>query len=70
MAGGELKRKKEHLHTWACQKKQMYEWRVNEKGIQEFRVVERLVCKYEGCGKVCKSKAGLMMHKNRMHIGA
>ena len=31
------------------------------------RVVERLVCTYEGCGKVCKSKALLRMHEKRMH---
>ena len=31
------------------------------------RVVERLLCRYEGCGKVCKLKAGLTMNEKRMH---
>ena len=26
-----------------------------------------LVCRYEGCGKVCRNKAGLVMHEKRMH---
>ena len=25
------------------------------------------VCRYEGCGKVCRNKAGLVMHEKRMH---
>ena len=29
--------------------------------------VSTLVCDYEGCGKVCKSKAGLTNHIKRMH---
>ena len=28
---------------------------------------ESLVCEVEGCGKVCKSKAGLTIHRKRMH---
>ena len=31
------------------------------------RVVERLVCRYDGCERVCRSKAELMMHEKRMH---
>ena len=23
--------------------------------------------RYEGCGKVCRNKAGLVMHEKRMH---
>ena len=34
---------------------------------RNIRVVERLVCRYEECGKVCKSKAELTMHEKRMH---
>ena len=26
-----------------------------------------LVCRYEGCGKVCRNKAGLVMHEKRKH---
>ena len=26
-----------------------------------------LICRYEGCGKVCKNEAGLVMHEKRMH---
>ena len=25
-----------------------------------------LICRYDGCGKVCRNKAGLVMHKKRM----
>ena len=27
---------------------------------------EELRCRYEGCGKVCRNKAGLVMHEKRM----
>ena len=28
---------------------------------------EKLRCRYEGCGKVCRNKVGLVMHERRMH---
>ena len=31
------------------------------------RMVERLVCRCEGCDKICKPKAGLTMHEKKMH---
>ena len=35
------------------------------------RNVERgegeLICRYEGCGNVCRNKAGLVTHEKRMH---
>ena len=26
-----------------------------------------LMCRYEGCGKVCRNKAGLVIHEKSMH---
>ena len=42
--------------------------RESTRGERNFRVEEvQLICSAEGCGKVCKSKAGLAIHKKRMH---
>ena len=30
-------------------------------------MVERLVCRYNGCDKVCRSWAGLTMHEKRLY---
>ena len=29
-----------------------------------------LTCRYEGCGKICRNKAGLTIHQKRMHRAA
>ena len=57
-----------HLDVWERQRGKKY---VMGRGEQE---VERnvsaevdLVCRYEGCGKVCKAKGGLVLHQKRMH---
>ena len=34
------------------------------------RAENDLVCKFDGCGKVCRSKAGLTMHQKRLHRAA
>ena len=50
----------DHLCKWECQKRKQYEWGENEEHMERnVRVVEIVVCRYEGCGKVCKSKAEL-----------
>ena len=38
--------------------------------MRDVHVENELECKYEGCGKVCKSKAGLTVHQKRMHRAA
>ena len=57
-----------HLYKRECQKGKQYKWGKNEERMEKIvRVLERLVCTYDGCGKVCKSKARLKMHEKRMH---
>ena len=62
----------EHLDRWETQKGHGYRWEQGEKRL--VRNVERgeeeeLRYRYEGCGKVCGNKAGLVMHEQRMHRG-
>ena len=57
-----------HLHKWERQKGHEYEWSENEERMtRNVRGRLTMVCRYEGCGKVCKSRAGLTMHEKRMH---
>ena len=57
-----------HLDVWERQQGHSYEWGVNESMCErnERRVID-LTCRYEGCGLVCKSKAGLVVHQKRKH---
>ena len=57
-----------HLDKWERQQGHRYDWGPNERMIErnDRRVID-LVCKYEGCGKVCKSKGGLTLHQKRIH---
>ena len=57
-----------HLDKWERQQGHMYEWGANERMCErnERRVID-LVCRYEGCEKVCKSKAGLVQHQKWKH---
>ena len=59
----------EHLVRWERRKEHGYRWEQGEE--RQVRNVERgegeLICRYEGCGKVCRNKAGLVMHEKRMH---
>ena len=57
-----------HLYGWECQKGHRYEWGADENRLERnVKRVNVLVCRYEGCGRVCKSRAGLTMHEKRMH---
>ena len=57
-----------HLYKWECQGGHKYEWRRNERRLdRNKRRVNTFICRYEGCEKVCKSRAGLTMHEKRMH---
>lgn len=60
-----------HIESWDRQQGHRY-----ERGEREVRVDNRnsekaeadpLQCKYDGCGKVCKSRGGLAIHVKRMH---
>ena len=58
-----------HLDVWERQRGHEYVWGENEVALS--RNIDRgeldLTCRYEGCGKVCKSKGGLTIHQKRMH---
>ena len=59
----------EHLDRWERQKGHGYRWEQGEERLVRnvVRGEVELVCRYEGCGKVCRNKAGLVMHEKRMH---
>ena len=50
----------EHLDRWERQKGHGYRWEQGEERLVRNvgREEEELVCRYEGCGKVCRNKAG------------
>ena len=57
-----------HLDEWERQKGHRYEWAPGVVPLnRNVRAPRGLVCEYEGCGKVCKSKAGLVAHQRRIH---
>ena len=63
-----VKERVEHIDLWVAQKGNRYEWRQGEERVDRSQRSERgLICEYEGCGKRCKSKAGLTIHQKRMH---
>jgi len=63
----------EHIEVWEKQQGHRYEWgngegKVDRNVVQDRgEVVEGFRCHWEGCGKVCKSKGGLVVHEKRMH---
>ena len=59
----------EHLDRWERQKGHGYRWEQGEERLVRnvVRGEGELVCRYKGCGKVCRNKAGLVMHEKRMH---
>ena len=60
-----------HLYEWECQNGHEYEWGANEERLERNVQGENdLECKFEGCGMICRSKAGLTMHQKRVHRAA
>ena len=62
----------EHLDRRDRQKGHGYWWEQGNEKNERLernvgRVEEELRCKYEECGKICRSKAGLVMHEKRKH---
>jgi len=57
------------IDKWERQRAHGYRWAEDEMAVtRNARVnVDSLVCRYEGCERVCKSRAGLTMHEKRMH---
>ena len=69
-----VRERMERLYLWEKQMGHKYEWRDGEERVQRSEcVVEEEVegggflCRYEGCGKVCKSGGGRTIHEKRMH---
>ena len=59
------------LYEWECQNGHEYEWRADEERKERNKQAEiDLVCKFDGCGMVCKNKAGLTVHQKRLHRAA
>ena len=60
-----------HLEKWERQRGHKYDWADGEVTLERnvgMGVEERgFVCRYEGCLRVCKSKAGRTAHERRMH---
>ena len=57
-----------NFERWERQQSHRYVWGSNESMIdRNDRRVFELVCRYGGCGKVCKSKWGLVQHQKRIH---
>jgi len=63
-----VKERMNHVDVWERQRGHRYEWQGDKRMIDrnERRVID-FVCRYEGCGKVCRSKAGLVMHQKWKH---
>ena len=53
-----VQQRMDHVYKWECQKGHTYEWGTNERSM---RGGIDLVCRYEGCGEVCLSKAGQVL---------
>ena len=69
-----VRERMERAHMWEKQKGHKYEWREGEERVERsgWVVVQEVegggfLCRYEGCGKVCKSVAGRVIHEKRMH---
>ena len=69
-----VRERMERVYVWEKQKGHQYEWRDGEERVQrsEHVVVEQaegggFPCRWEGCGKVCKSGGGRTIHEKRMH---
>ena len=69
-----VRERMERVHVWEKQRGHRYAWSDGEERVQrsECVVVEEaegggFMCRYEGCGKVCKSGGGRTIHEKRMH---
>ena len=64
-----VKNRMGHIDRWESQRGHLYRWGTGEEELSRNSVRPRvdLVCRYDGCGKVCKSKGGLTLHQKRIH---
>ena len=69
-----IRNRMERVHRWEEQKGHKYVWSEGEERVvrsecamEEEAVGGGYVCRYEGCGKICKSGGGRVIHEKRMH---
>ena len=64
-----VKERMDHLDVYERQLAHGYVWGDGEERLvrNERRVNEDLRCRYEGCERLCRSRAGLVRHENMMH---
>ena len=61
-----INKRMKHLDKWEKQRGKMNREEKIERNSQ-LPVITNLICDFQGCNKVCKSKAGLTVHRKRMH---
>ena len=60
-----------HLDKWESQQGHKYVWKTGEvRKERNVKGQKTMVCRYEGCGMICKSRAGLTIHEKRLHRAA
>ena len=64
-----VKERMDHLDVYERQLGHGYVWGDGEERLvrNERRVNEDLRCRYEGCERLCRSRAGLVRHESMMH---
>ena len=64
-----MKERMDHLNAYERQLAHWYVWRDGKERLvrNERRVNEDLRCRYEGCERLCRSRAGLVRHESMMH---
>ena len=64
-----VKERIDHLDVYERQLGHGYVWGDGEERLvrNERRVNEDLRCRYEGCERLCRSRAGLVRHESMMH---
>ena len=61
-----VKERMDHLDVYERQLGHGYVWGDGEERLER-RVNEDLRCRYEGCERLCRSRAGLVRHESMMH---
>ena len=70
-----VKERMDRIHVWEKQMGHKYEWSEGEVRVERSEYVSvsgedevgGYLCRYDGCGRVCKSVAGRTIHEKRMH---
>ena len=62
-----VEKRMEHLEKFERTKGNLHTGEEIVRNIERERSDEDLVCEWDGCGKICKSRGGLRIHQKRMH---